>query len=58
MARGELNLEAGGQECNSNVATLASAAAASVPINAACTNGTDLRTILRIDCSYPADCQN
>ena len=32
------------------------AAAAKVPMNAACTNGTDLRKALRIDCSRLADC--
>jgi hypothetical protein len=35
--------------CEINIARPASSAAAKVPMNAACTNGTDLRKVLRID---------
>jgi hypothetical protein len=44
------------QECEINIARPASSAAAKVPMKAACTNGTDLRKALRIDCSRSADC--
>ena len=44
------------QEWEISVATAASAAAANVPMSAACTNGIDLRNVRRIDCSQPASC--
>ncbi len=44
------------QECEINIARPASNAAAKVPMKAACTNGTDLRKVLRINCSRSADC--
>jgi hypothetical protein len=44
------------QECEMNMAMPARAAAASVPMSAACTKGIDLRNTLRIHCSPPADC--
>jgi len=42
--------------CEINIARPATRAAAKVPMKAACTNGTDLRKVLRIDCSRSADC--
>jgi hypothetical protein len=45
-----------GQEWEINIANPARAAATTVPMSAACTNGIDLRKALRIDCSRLADC--
>jgi hypothetical protein len=45
-----------GQEFEINIARPASSAAATVPMKAACTNGTDLRKALRIHCPRFADC--
>jgi len=39
-----------------SIATATSAAAANVPMSAACMNGIDLRNALRIDGSRPASC--
>jgi len=39
-----------------SIATPARAAAAKVPMSAACTNGTDLRNTLRIDCPRLSAC--
>ena len=47
-----------GKECETNIARPASSAAVKVPMKAACTNGTDLRKVLRIDCSRAAGCYN